>query len=286
MVRRPDDQPDGHQQRHRRPDRRRDQLPHRRHRTRRSSNNFVRNTGDDGAGHVVGERPPNARQHASTTTPCRRRRSPTASPSTAAPTTRSRTTSSPTRSARAAASRSAPASAPSRSPATCWITDNTTVRAGTYELNWNIGLGAIWFYALERNIDADIQVVGDHFLDNTYNAIMLVVGLAGEGPVLDHATSTSRTSRSTAPAPRWSAPAPPGRRRSRTWTPATSARSASTTAARSTSPRPARSSRSTDLGGNDGGGTTGPWLAPWELPNTITCDDRPPVVPPPPPSPW
>ena len=41
-----------------------------------------------------------------------------------------------------------------------------------------------------------------------------------------------------------------------------------------------------DLGGNDGGGTTGPWLAPWELPNTITCDDRPPVVAPPAPSPW
>ena len=41
-----------------------------------------------------------------------------------------------------------------------------------------------------------------------------------------------------------------------------------------------------DLGGNDGGGTTGPWLASWELPNTITCDDRPPVVPPPPPSAW
>ena len=48
------------------------------------------------------------------------------------------------------------------------------MRAGTYELNWNIGLGAIWFYALDRSIDADIQVVGDHFLDNTYNAIMLV----------------------------------------------------------------------------------------------------------------
>jgi hypothetical protein len=42
----------------------------------------------------------------------------------------------------------------------------------------------------------------------------------------------------------------------------------------------------TDLGGNDGGGTTGPWLAPWELPNTITCNDRPPVIPPPPPSGW
>ncbi|MEE3922188.1 hypothetical protein V2I01_39465 [Micromonospora sp. BRA006-A] len=37
----------------------------------------------------------------------------------------------------------------------------------------------------------------------------------------------------------------------------------------------------TDLGGNDGG-----WLAPWLLPNTITCDDRPPVVPPPSPSRW
>jgi hypothetical protein len=55
-----------------------------------------------------------------------------------------------------------------------WITNNTTVRSGTYELNWNIGLGAIWLYALEKNIDADIQVVGDNFLDNTYNAIMEV----------------------------------------------------------------------------------------------------------------
>ena len=32
------------------------------------------------------------------------------------------------------------------------FTDNTMVRAGTYELNWNIGLGAIWFYALEPSI--------------------------------------------------------------------------------------------------------------------------------------
>ena len=42
----------------------------------------------------------------------------------------------------------------------------------------------------------------------------------------------------------------------------------------------------TDLGGNDGGGMTGPWMAAWELPNTITCDDRPPVVVPPPPAQW
>src|SRR5260370_37795762 len=37
----------------------------------------------------------------------------------------------------------------------------------------------------------------------------------------------------------------------------------------------------TDLGGNGGGGTTGPSLAPRELPNTITCDERPPVLVPP-----
>ncbi|NUO55102.1 MAG: mycodextranase, partial [Hamadaea sp.] len=54
------------------------------------------------------------------------------------------------------------------------ITDNTVVRAGTYELNWNIGLGAIWIYALDKSIDADIRVTGDHYLDSTYNAIMLV----------------------------------------------------------------------------------------------------------------
>lgn len=41
-----------------------------------------------------------------------------------------------------------------------------------------------------------------------------------------------------------------------------------------------------DRGGNDGGGTTGDWLAPWLLPNTITCDDRPPVVAPPAPGAW
>ena len=42
-----------------------------------------------------------------------------------------------------------------------------------------------------------------------------------------------------------------------------------------------------DLGGNDGNTlSAGPWFAPWELPNTITCNDRPPVVAPPPPSAW
>lgn len=166
-----------------------------------------------------------------------------------------------------------------------WITDNTTVRAGTYELNWNIGLGAIWFYALEKDISADIEVVGDDFLDSTYNAVMLVA----DWPVKDLYSITNVHFRDV--------------RVDGTGTSVVSARAAGSASFENVDARnvgavgvnncgsfhftPAGSEFSlTDLGGNDGGGTTGPWLAPWELPNTITCDDRPPVVPPPAPSPW
>jgi hypothetical protein len=166
-----------------------------------------------------------------------------------------------------------------------WITDNTTVRAGTYELNWNIGLGAIWLYALERNIDADVEVVGDRFLDNTYNAIMLV----SDFPVKDLYSITNVHFKDV--------------KVDGTGTSVVSARTAGSASFENVDARnvgavgvnncgsfhftPAGSEFSlADLGGNDGGGTTGPWLAPWELPNTITCDDRPPVVPPPPPSAW
>jgi hypothetical protein len=165
-----------------------------------------------------------------------------------------------------------------------WITDNTTVRAGTYELNWNIGLGAIWFYALERDMNADVEVVGDRFLDNTYNAIMFVADF----PVKDLYSITNVHFRDV--------------RVDGTGTSVVSARAAGSASFEDVDARnvgavgvnncgsfhftPAGSEFSlTDLGGNDGGGTTGPWLAPWELPNTITCDDSPPVVPPPPPSP-
>jgi hypothetical protein len=165
------------------------------------------------------------------------------------------------------------------------ITDNTTVRAGTYELNWNIGLGAIWFYALEKNIDADIEVTGDHFLDSTYNAIMLV----SDFPVKDLYSITNVHFKDI--------------QVDGTGTSVLSARSAGGATFENVDARnvgavgvnncgsfhftPAGSEFAvTDLGGNDGGGTTGPWLAPWELPNTITCDDRPEVTPPPAPSAW
>ena len=166
-----------------------------------------------------------------------------------------------------------------------WITNNTTVRAGTYELNWNIGLGAIWLYALEGSLEADVEVTGDNFLQSTYNAIMLV----SDFPVKDLYTITNAHFKDI--------------HVDGTGTSVVSARVAGSASFQNVDARnvgavgvnncgsfhftPAGSEFSLlDGGGNDGGGTTGPWLAPWELPNTITCDDRPPVVVPPPPSAW
>jgi hypothetical protein len=166
-----------------------------------------------------------------------------------------------------------------------WITNNTTVRAGSLELNWNIGLGAIWIYALEGSINADVEVTGDNFLDNTYNAIMLVsdysvkdeysitnvhfsnIHVDGTGTsVLDARTAGSATFQNVVA-------------RNVGAVGINNCGSFNFTAAGS-------EFTPVDLGGNTGGGTTGPWMASWELPNTITCDDRPPIVVPPVPTIW
>ncbi|WP_082403300.1 glycosyl hydrolase family 28-related protein [Saccharothrix sp. NRRL B-16348] len=159
------------------------------------------------------------------------------------------------------------------------ITDNTTVRAGTFELNWKVGLGAIWFYALEGDIDADVRVVGNHFLDNTYNAIMLV----SEWSVKDlHSITNVRFEDVHVDG---------------TGTSVVSARAAGSATfanvdARNVGAVPVNNCGSfhfpatgSEFALADGGGNDG-WLAPWLLPNTITCDDRPRVVPPPAPSRW
>ncbi|HVU70278.1 MAG TPA: glycosyl hydrolase family 28-related protein [Ktedonobacteraceae bacterium] len=165
------------------------------------------------------------------------------------------------------------------------FTNNTTVRAGSFELNWKIGLGAIWLYALEGSLTADIEVTGDNFLQSTYNAILLV----SDYGVKDLYSITNVHFRDI--------------HVDGTGTSVLSARAAGNATFQNVVARnvgavginncgsfnftAAGSEFSvTDLGGNTGGGTTGPWLAPWELPNTITCDDRPPVVPPPAPSAW
>ncbi|MZE54721.1 mycodextranase [Streptomyces sp. SID5770] len=160
------------------------------------------------------------------------------------------------------------------------FTGNTTVRAGTLDLNWKIGLGAIWFYALDKSIDADVRVTGDHYLDSTHNAIMLV----SEYGVKD---------RVDVPAVHFKDVRVDG-----TGNSVLSARVKGSATFENVDARnvgavgvnncgsfnfPATGSEFalSDLGGNDGG-----WLAPWLLPNTLTCDDRPPVVAPPAPSRW
>lgn len=160
------------------------------------------------------------------------------------------------------------------------FTDNTTVRAGTLDLNWRIGLGALWFYALDGSIDADVRVTGDHYLDSTHNAIMLV----SEYGVKDRFSIPSVHFEDI--------------RVDGTGNSVVSARTKGSATFENVDARnvgavgvnncgafgfPATGSEFalTDRGGNDGG-----WLAPWLLPNTITCDDRPPVVVPPAPAPW
>jgi hypothetical protein len=166
-----------------------------------------------------------------------------------------------------------------------WFTNNTTVRAGSFELNWKIGLGAIWLFALEDSLTADVEVTGDNFLQSTYNAILIV----SDWPVKDQYSISDVHFKDI--------------HVDGTGTSVLSARAAGNATFQNVDARSvgavginncgsfhftaAGSEFSvTDLGGNDGGGTTGPWLAPWELPNTITCDDRPPVVPPPAPFGW
>jgi hypothetical protein len=170
-----------------------------------------------------------------------------------------------------------------------WITDNTTVRAGPFELNWQIGLGAIWIYALQSSINADIEVVGDNFLDNTYDAMMVV----SDFPVKDLYDITNVHFRDI--------------KVDGAGTDVFDARSAGNATFQNVDVRnigwwgvnncgsfhflPTGSEFTlTDLGGNDGidndayhPGTN--WLGPY-LPNAITCNDRPPVIPPPSPSPW
>ncbi|MGW1119411.1 glycosyl hydrolase family 28-related protein [Streptomyces tanashiensis] len=160
------------------------------------------------------------------------------------------------------------------------FTGNTTVRAGTLDLNWKIGLGALWFYALDGSIDADVRVTGDHYLDSTHNAVMLVseygvkdrydipavhfkdIRVDGAGnSVLSARTKGSATFENV------------------------DARNVGAVGVNNCGsfhfPATGSEFALADLGGNDGG-----WLAPWLLPNTLTCDDRPPVVVPPAPAPW
>jgi hypothetical protein len=54
------------------------------------------------------------------------------------------------------------------------IADNVVTRAGTMDPNWHFGVGAIWIYALERSIMADIVIVRNRVEDAGCEAVQLL----------------------------------------------------------------------------------------------------------------
>lgn len=53
---------------------------------------------------------------------------------------------------------------------------NTTLRAGVLDPNWQFGVGALWFDALNGNISATINVTDTDLLDSSYEGIQWVEG--------------------------------------------------------------------------------------------------------------
>jgi len=54
------------------------------------------------------------------------------------------------------------------------ISDNLLVRTGSFDPNWQFGVGALWFYALDRPIAADIRASGNQLLDSSMSAIQFI----------------------------------------------------------------------------------------------------------------
>jgi hypothetical protein len=150
---------------------------------------------------------------------------------------------------------------------------NTTVRGGPRDLNWDIGLGAIWLYALQSTMAGKIDITDSSFLDSTYNAFMFVV----DWPVKDTYSLTNVAVRNI--------------KVDGTGTNVVNARVGGWATFENVDARnvgaPFVNNCGTFhftgtpefdvrlLGGNDGGWTNASW-----------CEDRPTVVPPPPPGPW
>jgi hypothetical protein len=150
---------------------------------------------------------------------------------------------------------------------------NTTVRGGPRDLNWDIGLGAIWLYALQSTMSGTIEITDSSFLDSTYNAMMFVV----DWPVKDDYAITNVAVRNI--------------KVDGTGTNVVNARVGGWATFENVDARNVGAPFVNNCGtfhfngppefdvrllaGNDGGWTGATW-----------CEDRPTVVPPPPPSPW
>lgn len=64
------------------------------------------------------------------------------------------------------------------------IAGNLLVRAGSFDPNWRYGVGALWFYALDAPISADIPVTGLEIIDSSEEAVMFT-GSSVSGVTLD-----------------------------------------------------------------------------------------------------
>lgn len=54
------------------------------------------------------------------------------------------------------------------------IRGNRLIRAATMDPNWHFGVGAIWFYALERPIDAEVLLSDNEIVDPGCEAVQLL----------------------------------------------------------------------------------------------------------------
>ncbi|MEV8373829.1 glycosyl hydrolase family 28-related protein [Kribbella sp. NPDC056861] len=154
---------------------------------------------------------------------------------------------------------------------------NTTVRGGPRDLNWDLGLGAIWLYALQSNMSGKIEVTDSSFLDSTYNAFMFVV----DWPVKDQYALTNVAFRNI--------------KVDGTGTNVVNARVGGWATFENVDARNVGAPFVNNCGtfhftGTPefdvrlGAGNDGNWTADAGAPGH--CEDRPPVVPPAPPSPW
>lgn len=54
------------------------------------------------------------------------------------------------------------------------LIDNLLLRTGSFDPNWGFGVGALWFYALDRPIEAHVEVSGTEARDSTISAIQFI----------------------------------------------------------------------------------------------------------------
>ena len=57
---------------------------------------------------------------------------------------------------------------------TTTIDSNLTIRAGQFDPNWQFGVGAIWFYALDEAMTGTINVTNDQIENSPYEAIQFI----------------------------------------------------------------------------------------------------------------